>query len=174
MSFERTIFLTGFPGFIAERLVQRLAAADTQFFLLVQPAFVDRAVSALEQIASQTGVPIENFALVEGDITKPSLGISDDDLATVRESTTDVFHLAAIYDLAVEKDAAYKVNLEGTKNVNDLVRTLPNLRRYNYISTCYVAGKRGGEYLKPSLSTTPAFATFMRKPSIWPRQRSKS
>ena len=174
MSFERTIFLTGFPGFIAERLVQRLAAADTQFFLLVQPAFVDRAVSALEQIASQTGVPIENFALVEGDITKPALGISDDDLATVRESTTDVFHLAAIYDLAVEKDAAYKVNLEGTKNVNDLVRTLPNLRRYNYISTCYVAGKRGGEILETELEHDAGFRNFYEETKYLAETRSKS
>ena len=38
MSFSETIFLTGFPGFIATRLVRRLAAADTQFFLLVAAA----------------------------------------------------------------------------------------------------------------------------------------
>ena len=44
MDFNETIFLTGFPGFIAARLVERLAKADTQFFLLVQPQFVVRHV----------------------------------------------------------------------------------------------------------------------------------
>jgi len=40
MNFLETIFLTGFPGFIAERLVERLARRDTRFFLLVQKDFV--------------------------------------------------------------------------------------------------------------------------------------
>ena len=59
-----------------------------------------------------------------------------------RGEVTDVFHLAAVYDLAVEHDLAFSVNLDGTKNVNAFVQSLEHLDRYNYISTCYVAGKR--------------------------------
>ncbi len=144
MSDARTIFLTGFPGFIAGRLVERLAAADRQIYLLVQPQYVDDAVLAIEDIAERAGVPLENFALVEGDITLPDLGMAEEDADVVRGSATDVFHLAAVYDLAVEKDLAHRVNVEGTRNVNALVRAMPDLRRYNYVSTCYVAGKRPG------------------------------
>ncbi|MBA3321769.1 MAG: hypothetical protein H0T45_10050, partial [Pyrinomonadaceae bacterium] len=36
---EETIFLTGFPGFIAARLIERLANEGARFVLLVQPAF---------------------------------------------------------------------------------------------------------------------------------------
>jgi nucleoside-diphosphate-sugar epimerase len=136
VNFEETIFITGFPGFIAERLVERLANADTQFFLLVQPQFVEKAMNAVKRISETTDTPLENFAIIEGDITQTNLGISDDDLATVRVETTDVFHLAAIYDLAVNKDLAFLVNVDGTKNVNDFVKSLWNLRRYNYSSTC--------------------------------------
>ena len=158
--YSETIFLTGFPGFIAERLVGRLARRDTQFFLLVQPQFVERASAALERIALTTGTPLENFALIEGDITLPTLGISDSDLATIRDETTDVFHLAAAYDLAVDKDTATRVNLDGTRNLNALCRTLPNLRRYNYISTCYVAGKRTGHILENKLEHGAGFRNF--------------
>jgi len=160
MEFSETIFLTGFPGFIAGRLVARLARRDTQFFLLVQPEFIEMASSAVQKIAEQTDTALDNFALIEGDITKPNLGISDDDLQTIREETTSVFHLAAAYDLAIAKETAYRVNLEGTKNVNELCRSLPNLQRYNYISTCYVAGKRNGRILETDLQHDSGFRNF--------------
>jgi len=160
MSFIETVFLTGFPGFIAERLVARLARTDVQFFLLVQPQFVEKAMSAVEEIADRTSSPLENFALIEGDITQDNLGVSPADLAIIQEETTGVFHLAAAYDLAVAKEVAYLVNLEGTKNVNEFARSLPNLRRYNYISTCYVAGKRRGHIRESELEHDAGFRNF--------------
>jgi thioester reductase-like protein len=161
MSFTETVFLTGFPGFIAARLVERLASSDqTQFFLLVQRQFVEKATRDIERIAAETNVPLENFALVEGDITQANLGISDEDLETVLAETTDVFHLAAVYDLAVEKDLAYRVNVEGTRQVNELVKKMPHLRRYNYVSTCYVAGKRTGEILETELEHNAGFRNY--------------
>src|SRR5215207_3381720 len=151
MNFTETVFLTGFPGFIAGRLVARLAAPETQFFLLAQSQFLEKAAQDIERIAAETGIPLENFALIEGDITRENLAISEEDLKIVTAETTDVFHLAAVYDLAVEKDLAYRVNVDGTKNVNELVKKMPNLRRYNYVSTCYVAGRRTGEILESEL-----------------------
>lgn len=160
MDFERTIFLTGFPGFIARRLVERLSRPRTQFFLLVQPHFVDAAARAIEGIAEETETPLENFALIEGDITEPQLGISDEDLQAIRDETTDVFHLAAVYDLAIDRETAMRVNLGGTKNVNNLVLSLPRLRRYSYVSTCYVAGKRNGRILENELDHDAGFRNF--------------
>ncbi len=160
MNFTETIFLTGFPGFIAGRLVERLATADTQFFLLIQPQFIEKAKADIEEIAAKTKTPLENFAIIEGDITQENLGISEADLKIIREETTDVFHLAAVYDLAVSKDLAFRVNVEGTENVNSLVKSLQNLRRYNYVSTCYVAGKRIGEILETELAHDAGFRNF--------------
>lgn len=161
MAFDETIFLTGFPGFIAGKLVERLARQpETRFFLLVQPQFVEKAMRDAEKIARQASVPLENFALVEGDITRENLGIADEDLEIVHRETTDVYHLAALYDLAVEKEAAYLVNVNGTINVNNFVKSLPNLRRYSYVSTCYVAGKRTGEILETELEHGAGFRNF--------------
>lgn len=157
---NETIFLTGFPGFIAERLVKRLAKKNTSFYLLVQSGFIEKASSAVERVSESTGVNLSNFAIAEGDITKPGLGIGPEDLEEIRGSVTSVFHLAAIYDLAVPKDIAFMVNLEGTKNVNDFVRSLPLLVRYNYVSTCYVAGKRNGRILEDELEHTAGFRNY--------------
>ena len=160
MGFAKTIFLTGFPGFIAERLVARLARPDVQFFLLVQPPFLDKAAKTVERILQTTSTPLENFALIEGDIAKPNLGMSADDNSILQSETSDIFHLAAVYDLAVSKDIAYRVNLEGTKNVNNFARSVWALKRYNYISTCYVAGNRTGEILESELEHDAGFRNF--------------
>ncbi len=40
------------------------------------------------------------------------------------------------------------------------MKTLPNLRRYNYISTCYVAGKRKGEILETELEHNAGFRNY--------------
>jgi thioester reductase-like protein len=160
MLYRETIFLTGFPGFIASRLIERLITPETQFYLLVQPHLVEQAMQEIEDIAEFTTTPLENFVIVEGDITQPQLGINDQDLETLQFETTDVFHLAAAYDLGVAKDAAFKVNLEGTKHVNDLVCSLKNLRRYNYVSTCYVAGKRLGRILETELEHKAGFRNY--------------
>ncbi len=160
MRFSETIFLTGFPGFIAGRLVEQLSGPGVQFYLLVQPDLVDDAISEIGFIAEETETPLENFAIVEGDITLPNLGMSAEDLASVMADTTDVYHLAAIYDLAVTKELAYKVNVEGTKNVNDLCRSIPGLRRYNYVSTCYVAGLRQGVIHEEELEHDAGFRNY--------------
>ena len=85
---EETFFLTGFPGFIASRLLQRLAKEGGRFLLLVQPAFAERAQQDLMSVAEQVDRPLSDFVLLPGDITKPDLGMSPADLESARSSST--------------------------------------------------------------------------------------
>jgi nucleoside-diphosphate-sugar epimerase len=144
MALNETFFITGFPGFLATRLVKRLAKEGARFILLTQPAFVGAALEATRQVARATGANSENFQIVPGDITRPDLGLLPHELEKARSEVSSIFHLAAIYDLAVPRDVATHVNVEGTLNINEFAKTISNLRRYNYVSTCYVAGKRTG------------------------------
>ena len=160
MLYRESIFMTGFPGFIAGRLLVRLVKPETQYFLFVQRQFIEKAMREVEAIAEAANIPLESFVIVEGDITFPQLGISDADLETIQYETTDVFHLAAAYDLGVSKNVAFNVNLEGTKNVNDLVCSIKNLRRYNYVSTCYIAGKWEGHFFETDLQHKAGFRNF--------------
>ena len=154
---NETIFITGFPGFIASRLIKRLAAARVRFILLVQPALLQRAREEVEELARETGAARDSFQIVEGDITQENLGMTGADIETARRETTTLFHLAAIYDLAVARDLAMRVNVEGTRNVNRFARTIENLRRYHYVSTCYVAGRRKGLILETELRHDAGF-----------------
>jgi thioester reductase-like protein len=157
MPFHETVFLTGFPGFIAGRLVERLAPEGARFQLLVQPAFMERARVDVARIAEKTGAPVENFRLMEGDITREGLGLSTEDLEEARREATVIFHLAAIYDLGVARELAERVNVEGTRNVNAFAKSVCDLRRYHYVSTCYVAGRRRGAILESELRHDAGF-----------------
>lgn len=161
MSPDNTIFLTGFPGFIAARLIKRLAKDGARFLLLVQPELIARANDEIKQIAGETDTPLANFQILSGDITKPDLGLSPANLETASRETTALYHLAAIYDLAVSREVAFRVNVDGTRNVHQFARgRLKKLERYHYVSTCYVAGLRTGLIRETELSHDKGFRNF--------------
>jgi thioester reductase-like protein len=160
MSNSETLFITGFPGFIANRLLDRLARNPCRFLLLVQPSLAGRAKDDVAHLAQLTGKPIDDFRLIEGDISLPGLGLSAENAAVAREQTTRAFHLAAVYDLAVERDLAMRVNAGGTRNVLDFARSMPRLRHFHHVSTCYVAGKREGVILETELRHEAGYRNF--------------
>ena len=160
MADRETLFITGFPGFIANRLLERLARRDCDFILLVQPSLVTRALDEIERIAQLSGKSVGDFQIVEGDISEPRLALTDADLELVQQQTTRVFHLAAIYDLAVPEDVAMRVNVGGTRNVLDVARSIRLLKQFHHVSTCYVAGKREGVILETELRHDAGYRNF--------------
>jgi len=157
---DEQIFLTGFPGFIASRLVARMVGSGARFQLLVQSAFVERAQKEIARIAANTNVSVQNFDIIEGDITHDELGLTAETARRVRETATRVVHLAAVYDLGVRRELALAVNVEGTERVNRFAGSIVNLRRYDYVSTCYVSGKRTGMVLETELEHDAGFHNF--------------
>ncbi len=160
MTAGETIFITGFPGFIASRLVKRLARDGGKFLLLVQPALAGQAKSDLQSIARETQKPFDDFRLLEGDISQPALGLNSYDLEIARSESMLIFHLAALYDLAVPREPAMLVNVVGTRNVNAFAKSARNLLHYHYVSTCYVAGKRRGRILETNLKHDAGFRNY--------------
>jgi nucleoside-diphosphate-sugar epimerase len=118
---------------------------------------MERARAEISRIRDRTDRSAGDFRILEGDITQDNLGLSPAELEAAGDEATTVFHLAAIYDLAAARDLAMRVNVGGTRNVNDFARTLPHLRRYHYVSTCYVAGKRKGVILESDLQHEAGF-----------------
>jgi len=157
---RETLFITGFPGFIANRLLERLARKECDFILLVQPSLRTRAVEEIERIAQLSGKSVKDFKIVEGDISEPGLALKAADLDLVQQQTTRVFHLAAVYDLAVPHNLAMRVNAGGTRNVVALAHSIPRLRQFHHVSTCYVAGKREGVILETELRHDAGYRNF--------------
>lgn len=89
--------LTGFPGFIGRRLARHLLADDAELTLsvLVEERMAEAARAAATEIDGK------RIKVLLGDISDRRLGLGDKEYDSLAESVRLVFHLAAIYNLAV-------------------------------------------------------------------------
>lgn len=155
-----TYFFTGFPGFIARALIKQLIKEReniNHIYLLVLPTLTEKAETEVAEIINEMEFETSRISIIQGDITQENIGLTVEVNKKLQEEITHVFHLAAIYDLAVPKDIAYNVNVNGTKNMNDWVLKLESLERYIYFSTAYVSGKREGTILETELEMNQSF-----------------
>src|SRR5690625_6859340 len=76
-------------------------------YLHVLLDIIEQAKDRINLFAESNNVSAKLFTVVPGDITKPDLAIQEDTNLQLRKVVTHVFHLAAIYDLDVEKEAAF-------------------------------------------------------------------
>ncbi|WP_276302456.1 SDR family oxidoreductase [Halorussus lipolyticus] len=151
-----SVFLTGFPGFLGSELVARLLDRypdDVAIRCLVQSKYRDLAESRAAEI--DDGAP-ERIELHEGDITESDLGLGEA-YQSLADDATEVYHLAAVYDLGVAREVGMAVNVEGTRNVLDFAESCPNLDHFQYVSTCYVSGRHDGVFTHDDLDVGQSF-----------------
>jgi len=149
----QTLFFTGFPGFLGVQLVPRVLRRDPQVraVCLIQSRFRPLAAQRVAEMIAQDPSLSGRVELVDGDITQADLGLGHARLHDLANETVEVFHLAAVYDLSVSLDLAMAVNVAGTRHVTDFARACADLRRYHYVSTCYVSGRWVGLFTEDDL-----------------------
>ena len=162
--------VTGFPGFIGRRLVRELLASDPEA----------RVVALVEQRMLEVGrsvaadIDAGRIEVLEGDIASHRLGLGEADYERLGSELRHVFHLAAIYNLAVPFEIAQRVNVEGTGNVLDLCIAAKKLERLAYVSTAYVAGMRTGVVYEHELVMGQSFKNHYEstkfQAEVWVRE----
>ena len=153
------LFFTGFPGFLGSELIRELLPKlpNQQAICLVQKKFLDLAVAQRKSLPTEIQNRVE---FIEGDLTLPMLGLSPEFLENTAPQITQIFHLAAVYDLNVKEKLALKVNVEGTQNTLAFAKQCAQLRRFQYVSTCYVSGRTQGVFLETDLVRNQKFNNF--------------
>ncbi|AKU89784.1 SDR family oxidoreductase [Vulgatibacter incomptus] len=136
-------FLTGWPGFLGRRLLERLLEVDRKstVAVLVQPRF---AKDAKKELLALPRPKSSRVRMLVGDIVDMHLGLSGDEYRSLTSEVTRIFHLAAASQLAADRRALERVNVVGTRNVLELAADSPNLVRFGHVSTVQVAGDRQG------------------------------
>ncbi len=155
-----TVFLTGFPGFLGSALVERLLErhdAETTITCLIQAKYREEAETRASEITAGGGSD-DRIVLVEGDITEADLGLGDA-YEELQAETEAVYHLAAIYDLTVDRAPAKAVNIDGTRHMLDFAEGA-DPERFHYVSTVVVAGMYEGRFTEEMLQEGQVFANY--------------
>src|SRR5215467_8549769 len=119
--------VTGGTGFIGRHLLRELDRRGQPIHVLVRP----QSVARLERLG------LRNTRPLVGDITAPGVGASEAELEALRGA--EVFHLAAIYDLAASDEANWTANVEGTRHVIEFANRI-QAARLHHVSSIAVAG----------------------------------
>lgn len=118
----RTIFLTGGTGFIGRQLVEELLKEDVMIFLLV------RSKSKATRAFQEKGILNEAaMHFIEGDLTKPDLGLSDEDKDRVL-NTDVIIHAGGQMDIQATKQEATSVFLNGAKHISEFAKSIHQLK----------------------------------------------
>lgn len=135
------VLVTGASGFIGKHLVERLLARGETVHALVREGSKQRF---LEAAAERWPGRADRIVPVVGDITQPFCGIPAEDRAALAGTITGLFHLAAVYDMGVDLESAYRNNVDGTRHVVSLANALGC--RLHHVSSIAVAGKHKGVF----------------------------
>lgn len=132
---SRRILVTGGSGFIGSAFLRRFVSQYPSYLFVN----FDNLSSSVDPEALKGLDKFPNYQFVKGDISN----IRDVIDVFKKYIISDVIHFAADSDVdhSIRKPwLTYKANVEGTQNLLDLARTVPDFRRFVYVSTDEVYG----------------------------------
>jgi len=157
-----TLLLTGATGHVGSALLPRLLADPTQRVLaLVRARDAAHLAQRRQRLLAESGCPdTDRLVLLAGDTAAPGLGLAPVDRGRVLDEAEAVLHCAASVRFDLPEEAAATENLGATRAVLALCEELASrgrLRRYDHVSTCYIAGERRGKVLEEECDQGQAF-----------------
>jgi NAD(P)-dependent dehydrogenase (short-subunit alcohol dehydrogenase family) len=134
-------FVTGATGFIGRFLLVELLKREGTIYALCRASSIDK----LEDLAEDLGAPEGRIVPVVGDLSKPRLGVDQDQVDRMAGQIDHFFHLAAIYDITADAKRQRIANTEGTRAALDLAAAL-HAGCFHQVSSIAAAGLYKGTW----------------------------
>lgn len=166
---RQNVLLTGGTGFVGKAVLARLVDQPLydRIYLLVRTRRHQAPSERIVEIISRMFPPGRVAALNEriipiaGDLTEPELGLSQDDRAMIKSDCHQILHVGASTDFGSPLEESRLYNVEGTRRVLELACSLREsgvLKRFDYVSTAYVAGCKPGTVNEDDLARDQEFS----------------
>jgi len=146
---DKCVFITGATGFMGKVLLHKLlnsCPGMDKIYVLVRPKRDVEPQLRLDKIfegplfkdLKETNPScFKKVIACTGDITLPRLGISDEDLTTITQNVSVIFHSAATVKFDEELRKALIMNVEGTRTIIELAHKMLKLKALVHVSTAY-------------------------------------
>ncbi len=135
-------FVTGGTGFIGRRLIRKLLERSRErIHVLVRKATPE----LVEELKTFWGEGAERVDLVQGDISRPDLGVAPETAAKLKGRVDRFYHLAAVYDLKADPAAVVAANVAGVANALAFAKAI-HAGAFHHVSSIAAAGLYDGVF----------------------------
>ncbi len=160
-------FITGGTGFVGTEVIAvLLETTNESIYTLVRAADEKMAAHRLKIIwhdLPQLCREIDGrIKPLPGDFLQKDLGLSQEQLSSLKGNITRIFHVGAETGIQKSKAELFAVNRDGTANVINFARAVNldgSLKRFLFVSTAYTAGRRSGRIMEDD-PLPKAYATY--------------
>ena len=165
-----TLF-TGATGLLGAYLLRDGMLAGEHFAVVARSSFLESARSRIEttlaRFEQELNRPLPRPVVLEGDLSKPDMGLSADDLRWVRSHCDRILHNAAslIFYHDEKTNEPFRSNVEGTRHVLEVAQKT-GIRIFNHVSTSYVCGLRKDRCLESELDVGQQFGNDYEKSKV--------
>ncbi|MEM8733130.1 MAG: SDR family oxidoreductase [Planctomycetota bacterium] len=159
---EHYTLLTGASGLVGRYLMRDLLKKGHRLAVLVRKSRRESAKARVESIMQmweqQDDVRYPRPICIEGDVNSPGLGISPKAEHWLEEHCGRILHNAAVLEFngSDRSREPWRTNYGGTKAILEFAEQI-GVRKFDYVSTAYVCGKRPGPILETELDCGQGF-----------------
>src|SRR5215211_5987603 len=118
-------FLTGVTGLVGSELLQVLVDSRPDRRVIVLTRNPDK-IPSLNQYAE--------IKVIEGDLTRPGLGLHTGTLRQIQKEVTEIIHCAAETRFSLPIEEARAANTRGTSNLLKMARGCRRLEKFAHLS----------------------------------------
>jgi len=132
------VFVTGTTGLLGQKFIKQINQRTdiTRIYALV------RDIHKGEKVLLKQDKTTKKIHLIKGNVKEKNLGLHKEEIKKL-SNVEEVYHLAALVHLGKGEKVKKKLeetNIQGTKNVLSILKHMPKLQRFLFISTAYSAG----------------------------------